>query len=290
MIGFLRPLLLFTFLLYGVLLTSCTTDHGGKTDNFSIQQKDSLRFRTTFFEFASKNSSDDSVHSAKVTIHGLEAVMEQSGDISHPINRKRIVPFVNNLINKAIIEQLRWDVTTITDSPTIETLANAFIADYEKDRNQAQTNDSVSWQCSIDVSVEHNTEYFISLKVSSYIFTGGAHPLQTTSYYVVTTRTPEPKLLSLRDIIQDTATFKKAAELQLRTMYDIPLHHDLRKHGFIVETNSLPLTKNFSLTRRGITLYYNPYEISPYSMGAHQINLPYSAISHYLRRDMEFIL
>ena len=288
MIRFLRPLLFISFL-YSVLLSSCTTEHGGKTDSFSIPQKDSLRFRSTFFEFASKNCSNDSVHCAKVTIRGLEAVMDQGANQSHPINRKRVVPYINNLIQKAIIEQLRWDVTSVSDSPTIETLANAFIADYEKDRDEARNNDSVSWQCSIDVSVEHNTEHFVSLKVSSYIYTGGAHPLQTTVYYIITTRTPEPKLLSLRDIIQDTVMFKKAAELQLRTMYDIPLHHDLRKHGFIVESNSLPLTKNFSLSRKGITLYYNPYEISPYTMGSHQINLPYSAISHYLRRDMEFL-
>ena len=54
----------------------------------------------------------------------------------------------------------------------------------------------------------------------------------------------------------------------------------------MLSENSLPLTSNFAFTRNGLTLVYNPYDISPYSMGMHTIQLPYQALAGLLRRDI----
>ena len=47
-------------------------------------------------------------------------------------------------------------------------------------------------------------------------------------------------------------------------------------------TGELEPTENFYLTPKGITFYYNIYEIAPYVMGPTQITLPYESIQHLL--------
>lgn len=281
------------FYSFGILIivcicfSACTTEQSKKTDQFIIPQKDTLHFEKTFFQRKSAHCENDTTACATVTIHAVKAMATNSKE-NTPNNRSTVLPFINDYIQKTIKEHLRWDVSSPQpDYPTVENLADAFIADYERDKNESPDDDTVQWSCSIDASVEHNTEHFITIKVSSYIYTGGAHPLQMSTYSILSTHSP--KLIQLSDIISDTSTLKKIVELKLREKYDIPLYHDLRKHGFTLDSNSLPLTKNFSISREGLTFHYNPYDISPYSMGSHLIHLPYRSISPLLRSDLKIL-
>lgn len=269
-----------------ICFSSCTTEKSKRAEQFIIPQKDTLLFKKTFFQRKSANCNNDSANCATVTVHGIEALIQTPKE-NAIINRAIIVPFVNEYIRKEIKENLRWDITSLTDRLTIEGLADAFIADYERDRNESLNDDTVAWSCSIDASIEHNTEHFITVKVSSYIHTGGVQPLQMSSYSVLSTH--KPRLIYLSDIVSDTVALRKLVELKLREKYDIPLYHDLRKHGFTLDSNSLPLTKNFSVSREGLTFHYNPYDIAPHSMGSHMIHLPYRTISHFLRRDLKIL-
>ena len=47
-------------------------------------------------------------------------------------------------------------------------------------------------------------------------------------------------------------------------------------------TGDLEPTENFYLSEKGITFYYNIYEIAPYVMGPVEITLPYEIMSHLL--------
>ena len=50
-------------------------------------------------------------------------------------------------------------------------------------------------------------------------------------------------------------------------------------------TGDLEPTENFYLSEKGITFYYNIYEIAPYVMGPVEITLPYEIMSHLLSDD-----
>lgn len=267
--------------------SSCTTEKSKKADQFIIPQKDTLHFKKTFFQRKLAHCTIDSIPCATVTIHAIKALIPNSKANTNS-NRLKVLPFINDCIDKTIKEHLRWDISSPQpDNQTIEGLSDAFIADYERDRGELQDDDTVQWSCSIDASVEHNTEHFVTIKVSSFIRTDGIHPLQLSTYSVLSTH--KPRLIQISDIISDTVTLKKIIELRLRDKYDIPLYHDLRKHGFTLDSNSLPLTKNFSISREGLTFHYNPYDISPPSMGSHLIHLPYSSISPLLRSDLKIL-
>lgn len=272
-----------------IWFSSCSTESRNSSSQFTIPHKDTVTFRQKSFSLSLPSCVEDSTNCASVSIRWVEAVSPYP-DHETQLPYAQLLPFVNSSISKAVIENLRWDVSTVqdTDTATMESLSRAFLNDYLRDRSASDTTDPVSWNCSVDVSIEHNTEHFITVRSSSYIYTGGAHPLQTTTYYVIATH--KPRLLTLHDIVVDTATLRTVAEIELRRMYDIPLYHDLRNHGFTLSSNSVPLSKNFAFTRTGLTLVYNPYDISPYSMGMHTIQLPYSAIAPLLRRDISAIM
>lgn len=271
------------FSLVGLL--SCTNDTQRTSTPYTIPQKDTVRFSSKALNLSLPSCKEDSNNCATVSIRWVE-VQSRNSAPSAKTNQQRIQPFINAVVHKTIIENLRWNVTEFQDddTATLESLAKAFLDDYLRDSSDPHSPDPVPWNCSIEVNVEHNTDYFITLRSSSYIYTGGAHPLQTTNYYVIATQ--NPRILTLQDMVKDTADLRKIAEMELRRMYDIPLYHDLRNHGFLLAANNLPLSSNFAFTRNGLTLVYNPYDISPYSMGMHTIQLPYQALAGLLRSDI----
>jgi len=270
-------------------LSACSTESRNTSSQFTIPQNDTVAFTQKSFSRSLASCAQDSTNCASVSIRWVEAVRPPLYKET-ALPYKLLLPLINNSMRKVVIESLRWDVSTLqaTDTATIESLSQAFLDDYLRDRSASDTSDPVSWNCSIDVSIEHNTEHYITVRASSYIYTGGAHPFQTTTYYVIATH--KPRFLTLNDIVLDTTALRTLADLELRRMYDIPLYHDLRNHGFNLSSNSVPLTKNFAFTRTGLTLVYNPYDISPYAMGMHTIQLPYSTIAPLLRRDMSTLL
>lgn len=280
-----HPIILSIAVISILWLSSCSTDSHQSSTKFTIPQRDTVQFTPKIFTVSLPSCQDDSNNCASVSIRWFEA---QKPDLYIPtiLSYKRLVPFINSAVHKAILENLRWDITNFQDNDTasMESLAKAFLNDYLRDRLEANNADPIPWNCSIEVSVEHNTQYLITLRSSSYIYTGGAHPLQTTNYYVIATH--NPRFLTLHDIVKDTADVRTLAEMELRRMYDIPLYHDLRNHGFMLASNALPLSSNFAFTRYGLTLVYNPYDISPYSMGMHTIQLPYNALTGLLRKDI----
>lgn len=279
------PVILYVSIFSLVGLYSCTTDSQRTSTLYTIPQKDTLLFTSKAFNLSLPSCKEDSNNCATVSIRWVE-VQKPNVNTRTNLSNKRVIPFINSAVHKAILENLRWDVTNFqdNDSASMESLAKAFLNDYLRDRSEANNTDPIPWNCSIEVSVEHNTQHFIALRSSSYIYTGGAHPLQTTNYYVIATH--NPRFLTLQDMVKDTANLRTIVEMELRRMYDIPIYHDLRNHGFMLSENSLPLTPNFAFTRNGLTLVYNPYDISPYSMGMHTIQLPYQALAGLLRRDI----
>ncbi len=267
------------FSLVGLL--SCTNDSQRTSTHYTIPQKDTLRFASKAFNLSLPSCQEDSNNCATVTIRWVEV----QNSVSNPPTQL-LRHFINAAVHKTIIENLQWNVSEFqdNDSATVESLAKAFLNDYVRDISGPQKTDPIPWNCTIEVNVEHNTDYFITLRSSSYIYTGGAHPLQTTNYYVIATQ--NPRFLTLKDIVNDTSDLRTLAEMEFRRMYDIPLYHDLRNHGFVLSSNSLPLSSNFAFTRNGLSIVYNPYDISPYSMGMHTIQLPYQALAGLLRRDI----
>ncbi|MDT9252441.1 RsiV family protein [Limnospira sp. PMC 1280.21] len=56
---------------------------------------------------------------------------------------------------------------------------------------------------------------------------------------------------------------------------------DISENGFWVTDSTFYLPQQFGLNDKGLIFVFNPYEISPYVMGAHEIVIPYEALKPY---------
>ncbi len=144
---------------------------------------------------------------------------------------------------------------------------------------------SFNWEKSKAVRILYNENQFLSLEFYDYGFTGGAHGLTISKFFVINLEDGHSVTLDeifrkdfkndLRDILND----------QLRLQFEIPDNKDLRDAGFWVE--AVDPSTNFYLNKDGIAFYYNQYEIAPFSMGPVQVFIPYSRMRWIMNTDGE---
>ena len=75
---------------------------------------------------------------------------------------------------------------------------------------------------------------------------------------------------------------------QLMTDNKVASRQEIEDLGY-GSTGELEPTENFYLTSKGITFYYNIYEIAPYVMGPTQITLSFESIQHLLDGNSEVL-
>ena len=68
---------------------------------------------------------------------------------------------------------------------------------------------------------------------------------------------------------------------QLMTKHKVKTREALEDLGY-GSTGEIAPTENFYLDNKGITFYYNVYDITPYAMGPLSVTLPYDMIDHWL--------
>ena len=155
---------------------------------------------------------------------------------------------------------------TMTPEEAVKAYKETYIQDYLKDlepmyaKDEAEKEDSASisaWY-SYYKGVEGHVQYYkknlLVYRIDYNEFTGGAHGIYMSTFLNMDLRTLSP--IRLEDIF-------------------VGEYHD-------TSTGDLEPTENFYLSEKGITFYYNIYEIAPYVMGPVEITLPYEIMSHLL--------
>lgn len=121
-----------------------------------------------------------------------------------------------------------------------------------------------------ELLMSYVSQNLLVFSAHSYTFGGGAHGNFGTGHLVVDRR--NNKLLSLKDIIPDTALLIPLLEINFRRIYGIEKNIPLTDAGLF--QNTIPVTDNFILTQKSLGFTYNPYEIGPYAMGQITIYIP----------------
>jgi len=141
------------------------------------------------------------------------------------------------------------------------------------------------WEAIVKGTVEHNSSKIINIKLDSYTITGGAHGM---SYNISLLFSPKTgKELFITDIISDTTALRQIAEPKFRTKYNIPPSANINSTGFMFENDTFVLPQNFFITKEGLLLLYNRYEIAAYVQGMKEILIPYNEINKYLLIDLD---
>lgn len=161
-----------------------------------------------------------------------------------------------------------------------------FYTDYQNTAKGIDVNDlgaSFNWESLSETKVVHNDNFLLSLQVSRYQFTGGAHGFSSTELRVLDLK--NGVRIKLSDIFQ--ANYKtllsKIIEQKVRAYFKIADNESLEEGGMLV--SNIEPTENFYLTDKGIGFIYNPYEIAAYSYGTVEIYMIYDELEKILNES-----
>ncbi len=161
--------------------------------------------------------------------------------------------------------------------------AAALVAQYADNKKNGDVHSAqMHYALNSHATVIRQDSTLITLELSGYDFTGGAHGLNLTSFINWDARLH--KTLQLNDV------FAAGYEQKLNQIAE----QIFRKNELLSPAASLAddyffknakfvLNNNFVITPLGLRFVYNPYEIKPYAAGQTTIDIPYTQISKLLR-------
>jgi len=190
--------------------------------------------------------------------------------------------FKNPVWNEQVKQLVFNSETEKSNYATYDEYLNAFI-NASLEANAEEEEYPRSWSQDINVHIEHQFAgtQTLSLSLSMYNYTGGAHPNSNLIYvnYDIFSR----KIIKLSDLINPNmmARLTYIASTIFRKQEGLSPTEPLENYFF--ENQKFSLNSNFLITKKGLLFFYNPYEIRSYAEGPMELMVPYSAISTLLK-------
>lgn len=184
---------------------------------------------------------------------------EQEGNI-------KIIKKINNRIYKFIY----------SFKENLEKQSQQYKKDYEKEFEKMGYN-KYQYESYSDYSITYNKNNLLSIPITVYEFTGGAHGLTSIKSFNYDLSTG--KELELKDIFKDGVNYEKI--INSYVYENINANKDLYftgKDAF----KGIGENQNFYLDKNGIVVYFSLYEIAPYYVGIPKFIIPYKDVEPYL--------
>lgn len=185
-----------------------------------------------------------------------------------------IIDNINSVVNNHVMEMLRLDPSEPVNSKTIEEGIDAFNDEYNRFKADFPES-SQPWEAQIDGEIMYQSPELISMSLTSYLNTGGAHGNLTISFLNFDTKTG--KLIKNSDLFKNMADFNALAN---RYFEDTVEDKDV-----LFDPQSFKLPENIGVNDEGVVLLYNAYEIAPYSEGIIEFAIPFENINPLLTFD-----
>lgn len=261
---------LFVFLAtnYTLLLNfaSCTNVNGGSTAN----NIDTIKYEYKAAQFIQGN---DKIKDSSLLFRSF---------ITYPQFDKK----QNAVLADSINTFIRY--TTFGGYQTAEEATKAFVDESIKQTKGEEGLSMLGWESTDSITVISNTSSVISLRRMHYSFTGGAHgnPSEIFTSFNVS----KGKRLRFEDIVDagKLSELKAINIAQLKQVRTIKEQSTLEESGLFVTKDDLPLPSSFALTRKGLLMAYDYYEIACYADGVISYTIPFSKLKEVLKP--EFIL
>lgn len=191
--------------------------------------------------------------------------------IPEAIGDMTIAEVINSEINHTVMSALHIGDSENITAKSIEESIDIFNKEYKNFMNDFPDSAQV-WNAEIDGEVIYQSDEIISVSISSYINTGGAHGLFHISFLNFNAETG--KRIPNGNLFNDITAFKKMAKAYFDSSIKDP--------STLFEKDNFTLPVNIGYTEEGLILAYNVYEIAPYSTGLIDFTIPYEEADDYL--------
>lgn len=216
---------------------------------------------------------------SKLVFNDTSIIKEDGADIevNYPIfsGKEEVAAKINEWIETSIAMEI-----SLSDELQDENLNDA-IESFNKEfilfkREFDDTNQI--WEALVDSEVLYQSPEIITVSVSTYIDTGGAHG---NTHVIFLNFNPETgESITKEDIIKDEAAFTELAIKHFKSALDMKKHDLEIVDSFYGKNFELPETIGFS--EEGVVILYNTYEIAAYSFGITEYTIPFEEVSNHL--------
>ena len=192
-------------------------------------------------------------------------------NIPKALGNQEITDSINYEIEKSVIEALVFGEQSNIQLKTIEESIIAFNQEYNTFKADFPESSQI-WEAQIDGEVLFQSSEIISISITSYVDTGGAHGILNIS--VLNFNSITGNRISNKDLFTDFDGFKAIAQTYF--------YQEIKENDVVFDQNKFELPTNIGYTDDGLVLLYNTYEIAPYSTGIIEFAIPFKAIESYL--------
>ena len=136
----------------------------------------------------------------------------------------------------------------------------------------------------VDYTITYNQNCIVSLYFDQYEYAGGAHGL--TVRYSDTWSLCKSKRIELAELFPHRSHYRD----YVMQMIDLGIEHELEQNNSMYFENYQQLVKenfkanNFYLTKEGVVIYFQQYDIAPYASGLPTLLIPYGPNSAVIPR------
>jgi len=198
-------------------------------------------------------------------------------DIPKATGKDRISNAINNALREEVISQLTFD-----DEIEIKDIDGAIqsFSNGHKNMQELYFDENPDWAANISAEVSYEDRHMITIKVDSYLFTGGAHGYGSTQFLNFNKK--KGSEMEEWELFNDRNGFRRFAENRFRKQENIPPDESINSTGYMFERGAFYLPENIGFTKEGLKLLYNQYEVASYADGPVELTLPYKEVRKYL--------
>lgn len=217
-----------------------------------------------------------------------EPALSEESEHLHPVMDKKYVNYHDGNYNRLV--EASWEELTLEgdEAEKYEALSAALkkqfeeagdniksIAaenvEYAQDMLEEYDGTLLPFEAKNTINLQRCDKEVLSFTVMDYEYTGGAHGMYGHSGYNYDVKTG--KLLSLKEIFTETENLAETISERLLSQYDSEVLFEPDGLTEYVEECIREDRLNTVLTNRGVRVFFNPYEIAPYSEGVITVDL-----------------
>jgi len=194
-------------------------------------------------------------------------------DVNIPLVNENsdVAKAINIAIKDYIINALQIGESNNSTLKSVEESIETFNTEYTNFINDFPES-AQEWEAQIDGEVIFKTPALISVSLTSYTNTGGAHGTLNISFLNFDASTG--KLIENDKLFTNIEAFKTIAKKYFEASV---VDKDL-----LFDSETFKLPKHIGYSDDGIILLYNTYEIAPYATGIIEFSVPFDEAKPYL--------
>lgn len=197
---------------------------------------------------------------------------------------------INQMIETSLVELIKSympeESEAVALEPILSDVAGQLGASYEDAYAKAKI--KPQWSINIDGEIVFSNLGLVTFALSDKVYLGGAHGQE--SYHLASYNLAEGKKLALSDLVTDIKSTTDIVEQDFRSIVQVDPKSTLRDAGYGCEDGNFCIPQNIGLTRKGLLLVYNPYDIAPYADGQIRVLVGYPKLRQLINAQTKLLL